>query len=67
MPLAKFPDGCLDIDNSTINLPLKIGSNIMLIGVVNNFSGWGIISRLRNLGAITLTGFSAGKKGPSFL
>jgi hypothetical protein len=67
MPLAKFPDGCLDIDNSTINLPLKIGSNIMLIGVVNNFSGWGIISRLRNLGGITLTGFSAGKKGLSFL
>jgi hypothetical protein len=58
MPLAKFPDGCLDIDNSTISLPLKTGSNILLIGVVNNFSSWGIMSRLRNLNGITLTGLS---------
>lgn len=53
-PLAKFPDGCLNIDNSLVNLPLKTGDNTILIGIVNNFYGWGIIARLRNLKAITL-------------
>lgn len=54
-PLAKFPDGCLNIDNSMVNIPLKTGGNTLLIGVVNNFYGWGIIARLRNLNGITLT------------
>lgn len=55
MPLAKFPDGTLDIDNSIVNLPLKAGANTLLIGVVNNFYSWGVIARLRNLNGITLT------------
>lgn len=53
-PLAKFPDGCLNIDNSLISIPLKTGSNDVLIGVVNNFYSWGIVARLRNLNGITL-------------
>ncbi|WP_142526218.1 LamG domain-containing protein [Pedobacter westerhofensis] len=53
-PLAKFPDGCLNIDNSLVNIPLKMGSNTVLIGVVNNFYSWGIVARLRNLNGITL-------------
>jgi len=55
LPLAKFPNGCLNIDNSMVNIPLKAGANTLLIGVVNNFYSWGIIARLRNLSGITLT------------
>jgi hypothetical protein len=49
LPLSKFPDGCLNIDNSTINIPLKEGNNELLIGVVNNFYSWAIVARMRNL------------------
>lgn len=54
LPLSKFPNGCLNIDNSMVNVPLKAGANDLLIGVVNNFYSWGIIARLRNLNGITL-------------
>ncbi|WP_074490562.1 LamG domain-containing protein [Mucilaginibacter polytrichastri] len=54
LPLAKFPNGCLNIDNSMVNIPLKTGKNTLLIGVVNNFYSWGIIARLRNLSGITV-------------
>jgi hypothetical protein len=53
-PLAKFPDGCLDIDNSLVSIPLKTGANTLTIGIVNNFYSWGIIARLRNLSGISL-------------
>jgi hypothetical protein len=53
-PLAKFPNGCLNIDNSMENIPLKTGTNTLLIGVVNNFYSWGIIARLKNLSGISL-------------
>jgi hypothetical protein len=55
LPLSKFPDGCLNIDNSMVNVPLQAGKNDLLIGVVNNFYSWGIVARLRNLKGITLT------------
>jgi len=54
LPLSKFPDGCLNIDNSMVNVALQAGSNDLLIGVVNNFYSWGIVARLRNLKGITL-------------
>lgn len=53
-PLGKFPDGCLNIDNATISIPLKKGDNELLVGIVNNFYGWGIIARMRNLNGITV-------------
>jgi hypothetical protein len=53
-PLAKFPNGCLNIDNSMVNIPLKTGTNTLLIGVINNFYSWGIIARLRNLSGVSL-------------
>jgi len=49
LPLSKFPDGCLNVDNSTINIPLNQGSNELLIGIVNNFYSWAIVARMRNL------------------
>jgi len=54
LPLSKFPDGCLNIDNSLVNVPLAAGANELLIGVVNNFYSWAIVARLRNLKGVTL-------------
>ena len=54
MTLSKFPDGCLNIDNSTINIPLKQGANEVLIGVVNNFYSWAIVARMRNLHGLSI-------------
>lgn len=53
-PMSKFPNGCLNIDNSMISLPLKKGDNELLIGLINNFYGWGIMARLRSLAGITI-------------
>ena len=48
-PLMKSPDGRLSIENSSFDVPLKEGSNELLIGVANNFYGWGIAARLDKL------------------
>jgi hypothetical protein len=53
-PIAKVPDGRLSIDNATIMLPLQQGDNELLIGVGNDFYGWGIMARLDDLRGITL-------------
>ena len=45
-PIAKDPDGRLSIENATVSVPLKQGDNELLIGVGNNFYGWGIMARL---------------------
>ena len=54
LPLAKFPDGCMNIDNSTISIPLKQGDNELTIGLVNNFYSWGLMARLQNLNGLTV-------------
>lgn len=53
-PIAKDPDGRLSIENATIVLPLQAGDNELLIGVGNNFYGWGIAARLDDLHGISL-------------
>lgn len=45
-PIAKSPDGRLSIENTTLVLPLQQGDNELLIGVGNDFYGWGIAARL---------------------
>ena len=45
-PIRKEPDGRCSIENSSFSLPLKAGVNELLIGVSNDFYGWGIIARL---------------------
>ena len=42
----KEPDGRCSLENANFNLPLKAGVNEILIGVANDFYGWGIIARL---------------------
>ncbi len=48
-PLMKFPNGRCTIENSSFDIPLKEGQNELLIGVANNFYGWGIVARLDKL------------------
>jgi hypothetical protein len=50
-PSMKTPRGRVSIENCSFNLPLKSGENELLIGVGNDFFGWGIVARLDdNLG-----------------
>lgn len=42
----KEPDGRCDIDNASITLSLQEGANELVIGLANEFFGWGMIARL---------------------
>jgi len=50
--MRKAPDGRISIENATVPLPLKAGENELLIGLANNFFGWGLIARLDELAGI---------------
>ncbi|MEK6783699.1 MAG: hypothetical protein AABY93_18505 [Bacteroidota bacterium] len=50
--MRKTPDGRISIENSELEVPLKAGDNELLIGVANDFFGWGIIARLDNMDGI---------------
>ena len=52
-PIRKEPDGRCSIENTTFNLPLNAGDNELLIGVANDFYGWGIVARIDSLADIT--------------
>ena len=45
-PIMKAPEGRCALENSSFNLPLKKGDNELLIGVANDFYGWGIVAQL---------------------
>lgn len=47
--MRKKPDGRISPDNARIEIPLKEGDNEVLIGVANDFYGWGIIALLDDL------------------
>ncbi|RFM25701.1 family 16 glycoside hydrolase [Deminuibacter soli] len=53
-PIMKEPEGRCTIDNTSFSVPLKAGDNTLLIGVANNFYGWGIVARLDQLPGIHL-------------
>jgi hypothetical protein len=53
-PIRKEPEGRCSIENTTFNLPLNAGDNELLIGVANDFFGWGIMARIDSLAGITL-------------
>jgi hypothetical protein len=52
-PIAK-QRGRISIDNGTLTVPLQQGDNQLLVGVGNNFYGWGIIARVEEMEGITL-------------
>jgi hypothetical protein len=53
-PIMKEPDGRLSIENTHFTLPLNQGDNELLVGVGNDFYGWGIVARLDKMEGITL-------------
>jgi len=53
-PGMKAPRGRCTIENSEITVPLKKGGNELLIGVANNFFGWGITARLDSTDGLQL-------------
>ncbi|WP_313264124.1 hypothetical protein [Sphingobacterium sp.] len=51
--MKKYPDGRISIQNGNIRLKLKKGENQLLVGVSNDFYGWGLMARLENMENIT--------------
>jgi hypothetical protein len=52
--MRKTPNGRCSLENSSFDLSLKAGDNEILIGVANDFYGWGIIARMESLEGIDL-------------
>jgi hypothetical protein len=52
--MRKSPNGRISIENSTFELQLNQGENDLVIGLANDFYGWGIIARLEDLDGLSL-------------
>jgi hypothetical protein len=50
----KSPDGRMSLQNGGFALPLKVGDNEVMVGLVNNFYGWGLTMRLDDLKGVRL-------------
>jgi hypothetical protein len=50
----KKPDGRCSLENTSFTLPLTAGTNELLIGVANDFYGWGIVAQLDSIEGISL-------------
>ncbi|HLL96117.1 MAG TPA: family 16 glycoside hydrolase [Spirosoma sp.] len=50
--MRKTPDGRISIENGSFDLPLKTGKNEVLVGLANNFFGWGLIARFDSVEGI---------------
>jgi hypothetical protein len=53
--MRKNPDGRISIENAKFEIALKQGENELLIGLANNFFGWGLIARLDRLDGIEVS------------
>jgi hypothetical protein len=53
--MRKRPDGRISIENGSFEIPLNEGENELVIGVANDFYGWGVIVHLDDLNGITLS------------
>lgn len=51
--MPKKPDGRCSVDNATFEFTLQPGDNELLIGVSNDFYGWGIIARLESMKGVS--------------
>lgn len=52
--MRKTPDGRISIQNAEFDIQLKEGENELVVGLANDFYGWGIMARLEDLDGITL-------------
>lgn len=48
-PIRKEPAGRCSLENASFLVPLQQGDNTIMIGVANDFYGWGIVARLVDL------------------
>lgn len=53
--MRKKPDGRLSTENAHFEIPLKEGDNELLIGLANDFFGWGIIALLEDVEGLTIS------------
>ena len=53
-PIMKEPRGRCSVENTSFEVPLREGDNELMIGVGNNFFGWGIVARWDRLEGIIL-------------
>lgn len=53
--MRKNPDGRISIENAQFEITLKQGENELLIGVANDFFGWGLIARLDKMDGIEVS------------
>lgn len=53
-PIEKIPEGRCSVENTSFKLSLKEGANELLIGLANDFYGWGAIARMENLEGIEI-------------
>ncbi|MGC4038997.1 MAG: hypothetical protein QM764_23770 [Chitinophagaceae bacterium] len=61
--MKRYPDGRLSIQNGSTKLNLKQGENQLLIGIANDFYGWGMIARLESTEGIEkITAYDAPPK-----
>jgi hypothetical protein len=51
--MRKYPDGRLSVQNGNVRINLKQGENDLLIGVANDFYGWGMMARLESMEGIS--------------
>jgi hypothetical protein len=52
--MRKSPNGRISLDNCSFPISFIKGENELLIGVANDFYGWGIMARLENLDGIEI-------------
>lgn len=53
-PSMKEPKGRCTLENATVDIPLKEGKNVIVVGLANYFFGWGLIARFDSMGGITI-------------
>jgi hypothetical protein len=51
--MRKKPDGRISVENAQFEVPLKEGDNELLIGLANDFYGWGLMALINDLEGIT--------------
>jgi hypothetical protein len=52
--MRKEPDGRISVENGELNVTLRQGENELLVGVANDFFGWGVIAKVNSLEGIDM-------------
>lgn len=52
--MRKSPNGRISLDNCQFDISLKQGENELLIGLANDFYGWGIIAQLEDIEGVEI-------------